>query len=66
MASANIAKALSVSKPNILPQSSDVEASRYAKNATDIEHVPVHDDPRQWSRVRKVSVEHITSPALST
>jgi hypothetical protein len=25
-----------------------------ANTAIDIEHVPVNDDPRQWSRARKV------------
>lgn len=34
----------------------DVTESRSALNdAKDIEHAPVRDDPRYWSRVRKVS-----------
>jgi hypothetical protein len=32
----------------------DVEASTDTNDAIDIEHVPVNDDPRQWSRTRKV------------
>jgi hypothetical protein len=32
----------------------DVESSTAAASATDIEHVPVNDDPRQWGSARKV------------
>lgn len=30
------------------------EALRHTMGAADIEHVEVEDDPRQWSRLRKV------------
>jgi hypothetical protein len=32
----------------------DVESSTTAASATDVEHVPVNDDPRQWGSARKV------------
>lgn len=49
MASPTIGKAPSASDPKTLPRT---------MNAIDIEHVPVHDDPRQWSHARKVRVKH--------
>jgi hypothetical protein len=58
MASPTVANASSVSEPQILRQDADVESSVDATSSIDIEHVPVNDDPRQWSPARKVRVSH--------
>lgn len=62
----SIANAPSVSESEVLPQHSDVEAPQNANDATDIEHAPVHDDPRQWSNARKVRVNHSALTANMT
>lgn len=54
MATLTIAKATSVPEPKSLPHNPDVKPSLDTKDTIDIEHVPVDDDPRQWSRARKV------------
>ncbi|KAG1720327.1 vacuolar DHA amino acid exporter [Suillus lakei] len=63
MASPTVAKAPSVSEPKTLPQKSDVEAFADTNDTVDIEHVPVNDDPRQWSRTRKMVTLCIVSLA---
>lgn len=40
-------------------QKSDVKVSTGTYDTIDIEHAPVNDDPRQWSRTRKVRVWHL-------
>lgn len=54
MATLTIAKATSVSEPKSLPHNPDVKLCLDTKDTIDIEHVPVNDDPRQWSCARKV------------
>lgn len=45
--------------PPIDARSKDGTESQSAPPDTkDIEHVPVRDDPRYWSRIRKVSSTH--------
>lgn len=51
MASLTVAKA--GSEPKTPCQKSGVKASTDSNDTIDIEHVPVNDDPRQWSRTRK-------------
>jgi hypothetical protein len=38
-----------------VPFQSPVEKILSAEIKVDIEHVPVHDDPRKWSSLKKVS-----------
>ncbi|KAG2089032.1 vacuolar DHA amino acid exporter [Suillus discolor] len=63
MATPTIAKVISVSEPESLPQNSHVEPSPDTKDIIDIEHVPVNDDPRQWSYARKTVTLCIVSLA---
>ncbi|KAG2128725.1 vacuolar DHA amino acid exporter [Suillus clintonianus] len=63
MSGPTVANAPSVSKPQMLRQNSDVESSTDEKSTIDIEHVPVNDDPRQWSRARKTTTLCIVSLA---
>ncbi|KAG2060694.1 MFS general substrate transporter [Suillus hirtellus] len=58
MATPTIAKVIPVSEPKSLPHNSHVEPSPDTKEIIDIEHVPVNDDPRQWSYARKVCSRH--------
>lgn len=58
MATPTIAKVIPVSEPKSLPHNSHVEPSPDIKEIIDIEHVPVNDDPRQWSYARKVRSRH--------
>ncbi|KAG2343081.1 MFS general substrate transporter [Suillus weaverae] len=63
MASPTVANACSVSEPKTLRQDADVESSVDATSTIDIEHVPVNDDPRQWSPARKTTTLCIVSLA---
>lgn len=54
MATFTLAKAPSGSEHKTPCQKLDAEASTDRNDTIDIEHVPVNDDPRQWSRTRKV------------
>ncbi|KAG1823581.1 major facilitator superfamily domain-containing protein [Suillus subaureus] len=63
MASPTVANARSVSEPKTLRQDADVESSVDATSTIDIEHVPVNDDPRQWSPARKTTTLCIVSLA---
>ncbi|KAG1869014.1 vacuolar DHA amino acid exporter [Suillus subalutaceus] len=63
MATPTIAKVTSVSEPKSLPHNSHVKPSPDTKDTIDIEHVPVNDDPRQWSRARKTVTLCIVSLA---
>lgn len=58
MASSTVADAPSVPEPTTLRQDADVESSIGTTSSTDIEHVAVSDDPRQWSYARKVRVSY--------
>ncbi|KAG1858910.1 MFS general substrate transporter [Suillus subluteus] len=53
MATLIVAKAPSGPEHKTPCQKSDVEAFTDTNDTVDIEHVPVDDDPRQWSRTRK-------------
>ncbi|KAG2065780.1 MFS general substrate transporter [Suillus decipiens] len=63
MATLTIAKVISASEPKSLPHSSHVKAFPDPKDTIDIEHVPVNDDPRQWSCARKTITLCIVSLA---
>ncbi|KAG1823574.1 major facilitator superfamily domain-containing protein [Suillus subaureus] len=63
MASPTVSKTPSVSKPQPLRQDADTESSTGAASTIDIEHVPVNDDPRQWSPARKTTTLCIVSLA---
>ncbi|KAG2744791.1 MFS general substrate transporter [Suillus brevipes Sb2] len=63
MATFTIAKAPSGSEHKPQRQKLDVEASTDTNDTIDIEHVPVNDDPRQWSRTRKTITLCIVSLA---
>ncbi|KAG2758056.1 MFS general substrate transporter [Suillus brevipes Sb2] len=63
MATLTIAKATSVSEPKSLPHNPDVKLCLDTKDTIDIEHVPVNDDPRQWSCARKTITLCIVSVA---
>ncbi|KAG1745207.1 major facilitator superfamily domain-containing protein [Suillus lakei] len=63
MASLTVANAPSVSETKTLRQDADVESSTDANSTIDIEHVPVDDDPRQWSPARKTTTLCIVSLA---
>ncbi|KAG1776354.1 major facilitator superfamily domain-containing protein [Suillus placidus] len=52
-----------MSKPQSPRQDTDVESSTAAASTIDIEHVPVNDDPRQWSPARKTTTLCIVSLA---
>ncbi|KAG2109884.1 vacuolar DHA amino acid exporter [Suillus discolor] len=63
MASPTVAEAPSVPEPTTLRQDADVESSVGTTSSTDIEHVAVSDDPRQWSYARKTTTLCIVSLA---
>ncbi|KAG1800278.1 major facilitator superfamily domain-containing protein [Suillus plorans] len=63
MASSTVANASSVSEPTTLRQDANIESSTSAASTIDIEHVPVNDDPRQWSPARKTTTLCIVSLA---
>ncbi|KAG1818699.1 major facilitator superfamily domain-containing protein [Suillus subaureus] len=54
MSTLTVAKAPSGPEHRTPCQKSDIEASTNTNDTIDIEHVPVDDDPRQWSRTRKM------------
>ncbi|KAG2050022.1 vacuolar DHA amino acid exporter [Suillus hirtellus] len=63
MTSPTVANACPVSEPTTLRQDADIESSTSAASIIDIEHVPVNDDPRQWSSARKTTTLCIVSLA---
>ncbi|KAG1763587.1 MFS general substrate transporter [Suillus occidentalis] len=63
MATFTVAKAPSGSENETPRQKLGVEASTDTNDTFDIEHVPVNDDPRQWSRTRKTITLCIVSLA---
>ncbi|KAG1834710.1 major facilitator superfamily domain-containing protein [Suillus variegatus] len=63
MASSTVTDAPSVPEPTTLRQDADVESSIGTTSSTDIEHVAVSDDPRQWSYARKTTTLCIVSLA---
>ncbi|KAG0704824.1 vacuolar DHA amino acid exporter [Suillus ampliporus] len=63
MTTLTVAKTPSVSGPKPLSQNSGIKPSPDVNDTIDIEHVPVNDDPRQWSCARKTITLYIVSLA---
>ncbi|KAG2130662.1 vacuolar DHA amino acid exporter [Suillus bovinus] len=63
MATVTATKVIPVSEPKSLPHNSHVKPSPGTQDTIDIEHVPVDDDPRQWSYARKTVTLCIVSLA---
>ncbi|KAG2049045.1 vacuolar DHA amino acid exporter [Suillus hirtellus] len=63
MATLTVTEAPSGSEHKTPRQKSDVKVSTGPNDTIDIEHAPVNDDPRQWSRTRKTMTLCIVSLA---